>query len=154
MKKNSGFTLVEVLVSMLILALGLLGLAGLQSSGLRNNVSAYNRSQATILAYDMADRMRANVANSGGFSSSKYITATNNEIENQADCLTVSTTCSTTDMALQDLFEWHRDISAILPAGTGTISQSSNVYTIAVTWDDDRDGNSNNNPSFEMSFRL
>ena len=61
MKTHSGFTLIEVLISMLILAVGLLGLAGLQATGLRNNLSAYNRSQATQLAYDMADRMRANV---------------------------------------------------------------------------------------------
>ena len=62
MKTNTGFTLIEVLIAMLVLAVGLLGLAGLQATSLKNNQSAYNRSQATQLAYDMADRMRANVA--------------------------------------------------------------------------------------------
>jgi len=62
MKKHKGFTLIEVLVSMIVLAIGLLGLAGLQMSSLRNNLSAYHRSQATQLAYDMADRMRTNIA--------------------------------------------------------------------------------------------
>lgn len=55
-----GFTLVEVLVALLILSIGLLGLAGLQAGGLRSNHSAYLRSQAVMLAHDMADRMRSN----------------------------------------------------------------------------------------------
>ena len=55
----NGFTMVELLVAVLVLSIGLLGLAGLQAAGLRNNQSAYLRSQATILAYDVADRMRA-----------------------------------------------------------------------------------------------
>ena len=62
MNKNAGFTLIEVLIAMLVLAVSLLGLAGLQATSLRNNQSAYNRSQATQLAYDLADRMRANAA--------------------------------------------------------------------------------------------
>ncbi len=64
MKTNTGFTLIEVLIAMLVLAVGLLGLAGLQATSLRNNQSAYNRSQATQLAYDLADRMRANFTES------------------------------------------------------------------------------------------
>jgi type IV pilus modification protein PilV len=55
-----GFTLVEVLVTVVILAVGLLGLAGLQAVSMRNNHSAYERTQAVQLAYDMADRVRAN----------------------------------------------------------------------------------------------
>ena len=61
MNKNTGFTLIEVLIAMLVLAVGLLGLAALQASSLRNAQSAYNRSLATELAYDLADRMRANI---------------------------------------------------------------------------------------------
>jgi len=54
----------HALVAMLVLAIGLLGLAGLQVVGLRNNQSAYLRAQATQLAYDMADRMRTNILES------------------------------------------------------------------------------------------
>ena len=59
--KNTGFTLIEVLIAMLVLAGGLLGLAGLQATSLSNGQSAYNRSQATQLAYQLADNMRANI---------------------------------------------------------------------------------------------
>jgi type IV pilus assembly protein PilV len=57
-----GFTLTEVLIAVLVLAVGLLGLAGLQLAGMKSNHSAYLRSQATIAAYDLLDRMRADPA--------------------------------------------------------------------------------------------
>lgn len=56
-----GATLIEVLVAVLLLSFGIVGLAGLQMSGAKFNHSAYLRSQGTALAYDMADRIRANL---------------------------------------------------------------------------------------------
>lgn len=55
-----GFTLVEVLVALVILTIGLMGLAGMQTQGLSSSSSASVRSQATLYIYDMAERMRAN----------------------------------------------------------------------------------------------
>ncbi len=55
-----GFTLVEVLVALVVLSIGLLGLAGLQSQGLAGNSDALMRSQATLYVYDMIERMRVN----------------------------------------------------------------------------------------------
>lgn len=57
-----GVGLIEVLVAVLVLAIGLLGIAGLQSSTLKNNQSAFERSQAVTLSYLMLDAMRANVS--------------------------------------------------------------------------------------------
>src|SRR4030065_2717121 len=64
-----GFTLLEVLVAIVVMSIGLLGLAGLMASSLKNSHSAYQRTQATWLAYDALDRMRANrqVALAGGY---------------------------------------------------------------------------------------
>ncbi len=59
-----GFTLVEALVALLALSIGLLGIAGMQLTGMRANMSAGWRSQATYLGYDIIDRMRANRATS------------------------------------------------------------------------------------------
>ena len=56
---QQGFTLIEVLVTVIIMAVGLLGVAGLQLAGMRSNHSAFLRTQATIAAYDLIDRMRA-----------------------------------------------------------------------------------------------
>src|ERR1700733_499043 len=58
--RSGGFTLIEVLVSMVILSIGLLGIAKLMLFSSRSNDSAYLRSQATELAYEILDNMRAN----------------------------------------------------------------------------------------------
>ncbi|MCQ8117065.1 type IV pilus modification protein PilV [Methylomonas rosea] len=150
MIKSHGFTLIEVLIAILVLALGLLGMAGLQATALRNNVSAYNRSQATELAYDLADRVRANIA---GLNT--YTTVLPTSATAQSDCLTVSTTCTAADMAQNDLYEWNSNLTTTLPGGTGTISVSSGVYTITINWDDNRDGSVNSSdPNFQTTFRL
>lgn len=150
MKNETGFTLIEVLVSMLILSVGLLGLAGLQATSLRNNLSSHHRSQATQLAYDMADRMRANVADAGNFGTSVYITMVPSDAVVQGACTTTAG-CSTTLMAQQDLFEWNQAINAILPNGQGTITEVGGLFTITMNWDDDRDAN---DPNFIMRFQL
>ncbi|AMK78283.1 MULTISPECIES: type IV pilus modification protein PilV [Methylomonas] len=150
MIKSHGFTLIEVLIAMLVLALGLLGLAGLQATSLTNNVSAYNRSQATELAYDLADRIRANIAGLITYTSVLPANATA-----QSDCVAVSTTCTAADMAQNDLYEWNRNVTTTLPGGAGTIGVNSGVYTITINWDDNRDGNVNtSDPNFQTTFRL
>ena len=60
MTKSRGFTLIEVLIALVILSVGLLGLAGLQIISLKNNQSTYARGQANLMAMDVIDRIRAN----------------------------------------------------------------------------------------------
>lgn len=111
--KNSGFTLVEILVALLVLAIGLLGLALLQTSGLRLNTNSYSRSQATFLAYDIIDRMRANVA---GFQAGSYdvanATAYNTLWGAYTSCKNSTCNCDTTvcdspTLARYDLGRWY-----------------------------------------------
>jgi len=155
MKKNTGFTLIEVLISMLVLAVGLLGLAGLQATGLRNNLSAYNRSQATQMAYDLSDRMRANPADTNNLAASTYLTIVPTAATAQASCEQVANTCTPAQMAQNDLFLWNSNVTTVLPMGQGTIAFASSVYTITINWDDNRDGNRNtDDPNFQMSFQL
>ena len=74
--RQAGFSLIEVLVTMVVLSIGLLGVAGMQASGLRNNHAVYTKTQATNLAMDMAERIRANPkgrANYVGFDTSGTI---------------------------------------------------------------------------------
>ena len=161
MTKNTGFTLVEVLIAMLILAVGLLGLAGLQATSLRNTQSAYNRSQATQLAYDMADRMRANVADArlsvdaDPLTASAYLGAA----LQVANCTAVAG-CTPAQMAQNDLFEWNQDIdNALSASATGTIAAvpvlAPTGFTITITWDDNRDDNVDAaDPNFQMRFQL
>jgi type IV pilus assembly protein PilV len=148
MIKSPGFTLIEVLVSVLVLAVGLLGLAGLQAASLKNNQSAYNRSQATQLAYDIADRMRANVSGKAAYTVILPSSATA-----KTNCL-ATTGCTPAEMAENDLFEWNRSVSNNLPSGIGMLAVSANIYTISINWDDDRDENDTNNPDFQTRFQL
>lgn len=151
MKNETAFTLIEVLVSMLVLSVGLLGLAGLQATSLRNNLSAHHRSQATQLAYDMADRMRVNVEDAGNLAASTYITIDPvSGATEKTDCNSAPG-CSPAEMAENDIFQWNLGITTILPNGQGAIEVTGSLFTITINWDDDKAGN---NAIFIMRFQL
>ncbi|WP_324778922.1 type IV pilus modification protein PilV [Thiobacillus sedimenti] len=128
--KQSGFTLLEILVAMLVLAVGLLGLAGLMTSSMRNNLSASHRTQATWMAYDIVDRMRANRA---AAVTGNYATA----IGTPGAC---STAVPTGTVPQQDIAAWKNQLACVLPAGDGSVAvdAATRVATIVVQWNDSR----------------
>ena len=150
LQRQSGFTLIEILVASLILAIGLVGVAGLQALSLKNNQSAFMRSQATALAYDLADRMRANkqAAEAGAYDPANAAFTTG--------CRT-NTGCVPNTMAQHDLSEWNSLIAEYLPSGQGFVCIDStpndgadagspdcdgngSQFAIKLWWDDNRDG--------------
>ena len=130
-KTQRGFTLLEVLVAMAILAIGLLGLASLQTTAMQFTSSAYLRSQAANLAYDMVDRMRVNrqAVLSGDYADVIFVTP---------DCKSPLTLTGTIDE--QDEQAWQNALACTLPLGTGEITRTTNtnIFTITVQWDDSR----------------
>jgi type IV pilus assembly protein PilV len=120
--KQRGFSLIEVLVTVLILAIGLLGLAGLQSTSLRSNHSSLLRSQATVLAYDIADRLRAN----------------RTEALNGNYDIDLEETRTGTSIVATDIIAWKDNLAAMLPLGDGAIERDGTSFTITVQWDDTR----------------
>lgn len=122
--RQAGFSLIEVLVAIVVLSLGLLGMAGLQATGLKNNYSAHTRAQAAQYAYDMIDRMRANrvTAQAGGYN--RAIGAAAPACDNLVHC---------------DQAGWLADI-ATLPSGDGSVAVNGNVVTITIQWNDQRAG--------------
>ena len=126
-----GFTLFEVLIALVVLSVGLLGLASLQTNTLKFNQGAYLRSQATNLAYDMADRMRANRAAG---------------IANAYDDVAYATTLpacdpagvSGTTVAARDISAWRISLVCALPLGNGSIDTNGRTVTISVRWDETR----------------
>jgi type IV pilus assembly protein PilV len=137
-----GMTLLEVLVAVLILAIGLLGIAGLQSRGQAATAEASVRTHATILANELLDRMRINRSQSqnGGYAFTSAPTASVN-------CRVNS--CSTTRLRNFDIADWLTQVNTILPGGTAVSTYSTGAsavnrgrYEVAITWnvrDSERD---------------
>lgn len=125
-QSQRGATLIEVLVTLLVLSIGLLGMAGLEALSMQSNHSAYYRSQATFLSYDISDRMRANraVALSGGYDVD-FPASSNAHAESG-------------DRAAQDKAQWLNNLASTLPAGTGKVTRNGTLVSIEVRWDDSR----------------
>ncbi len=122
-RRQAAFTLIEVLISVVILSIGLLGLAGLQTTGLKSNNSAYLQSQASIHANDIIERMRANR------------TAALDADYNITDTTTTPTSDSSSSIADQDLTEW-RTLVSTLPSGTSSVTNNSGQVTVVISWND------------------
>ena len=131
-----GFTLLEVMIAMVIFSVGLLGLAGMQARGLQSNTTAQFRTIATIQAYDMADRIRANPR---GIADGDY-DAMGINIPGAVNCFTAN--CTATQMARLDHHEWNTNNGNVLPSGRGTVAGAGagSRFTIIVMWDEDRTG--------------
>ena len=119
-KTQRGTTLVEVLVALVVLSVGLLGIAALQMTSLRNNRGAHLRSQAQVLAYDIADRMRAN----------RNVALAN------AYVVALGVTPAGGTLNALDLQEWKATLAQALPSGDGEITRVGNMFRIRITWTD------------------
>ena len=132
---QSGFTLLEVMIALVIFSIGLLGLSGLQAISLQNNQVAYSRTVATMLAYDMADRIRNN--RTGTYSTAAIPAAA------PTSCVTSS--CLPAAMAAHDLWEWEQSLNAAqsnLLSAQGFITPAAGpTFTITIGWDEERKGN-------------
>jgi type IV pilus assembly protein PilV len=149
----SGFTMLEVLISIVVIAFGLLGVAGLQAFAVKNNQSAGARVVATALAMDMVDRLHSNWkgANEGAYNApnvTSYATGV-------PSCNT-STGCNQLQLAQNDLNEWQAQVAAALPKGVGIVCLTDtphigddpnangcngagiNTYAVKIWWSDDR----------------
>lgn len=123
--RQQGFSMIEVLISIVIVAFGLLGFAGLLTKSIKDNRVAYMRSQATIFSYDITERMRANrsAAINGSYT------------------IALGSSPAGGTMAALDLQEWKTNIAQALPDGDGAVSVDGNGNTtITLQWDDDGDG--------------
>jgi len=133
-RHHAGFTMMEVLVSIVIITVGLLGIAGLQALSLRSTAGAGLRTIATQLAYDMADRMRSNPE---GISVGAYDTTASPT--SVPACYTG--TCSFQQIAQQDLQDWLTSVQAQLPDGQAVICRDGtdpeNATSTATACDND-----------------
>jgi len=174
MKKNTaGFTLIEVLIALVILSIGLLGMAGIQLQGLRGTTSSTLRSDATILANDIAERIHTN---KDGVIFNNNINPAQNQIYSNVDtsainCAAPPTLCSASpgtpavaacaaplgpnSMAASDIFEFACGLTGtggvnnLLPGGSATITCDTpgcpfgSLLTLNVNWSEGTDNQGN-----------
>jgi len=130
---QAGFTLIEALVSIVVLAVGLLGLAFLQAQGMAFNTASYTRTQATLAAYDLVDRMRANpvAALTGAYQANTAPTSYTN-------CDVTGAGCDTAQLAAFDLGRWFAQVQTDMGASVtaDVVFTGPNLYTITLTWTD------------------
>ena len=135
---HRGFSLIEVMVAVLIVSLGLLGIAGTLLTATRSASSSYLEQNAVQYAYDMVDRMRANAnaVTAGGPYTATLSAPTSAP---SANCNTSS--CSSAQMAAWDVWEWQSLLHSNLPNGLGSVTVASGTdntvtITVKVQWID------------------
>ena len=132
MKRHQrGVSLIESMIALLVISIGLLGIAAMQVTAMKQNSSAMHHSQAVWIGYDMADRIRANFGQFDNYSSKNTGAVT------AKDC---SAGCSASDLVTSDVADWSALVQK-LPSGYGAISTPvANQLLIQVMWDDEGTG--------------
>ncbi|WP_428310076.1 type IV pilus modification protein PilV [Hydrocarboniphaga sp.] len=142
-QRQDGFTLIEVLITIFVTAVGLLTVAGLQAASKKVNFETAQRTSATALAQDMVERMRANPG-----AKSSYLTSDATTVASATGCAAASAACSSTDLAAYDVYQWgqrllgaeERDAGnnstggLVNPTGCITYNSTSKVYRVVVAW--------------------
>ncbi len=142
---SAGFSLLEVLIALVILSVGLLGIAALISTALKSNGSAYMRTQATAQAYNIIDRMRANFPAALNLSYNTAMPATPAP-SGSTVCTGTGANCDSATLAAYDIAQWEYDLAQHLPQGRGSVTSAISAtsagslvnVTIRVLWNDSR----------------
>ena len=137
--KHKGVSLIEVLVTVFILASGLLGMAALQSRSLSYNNIAYLNTQANMIAYDMLDRIKANTVFS--VDGPGYAASLGNAPANYPNTCEIGD-CTPSELTAYDISQWKFILDQQLPDGDGSILKTDTpegrIYTITVFFDDSK----------------
>ena len=135
-----GFSMIEVLISLLLLAFGMLGVAAMQTAALKNNLSSLQRAQTSTLAYFLMDAMRANVAGAeGGYYNLGSI---NDDSSRVCSPPTSLTTPPEAALASSDLAVWFDVVRNAVGNSSDTCALvqcgATSVCTVRVFWNDER----------------
>ena len=174
LQQQHGFSLIEVLISVVIISIGLLGVASMQYVGLRDSNRSGERGQATILAYDMADRMRMNpqAVYDGQYlidADTPPAAPPGSDGSPETYCLTnfsgtaIPNFCDPQNLADADTYNWFQGVEDILPGGVASITcidsdagdghpcSQGSVHLITLMWDEQREGVTGTNCSGDLS---
>ena len=127
-RRIAGFTLIEVLIALIIMSVGMLGIAGLYVHSMQAGRTSVLRHNAVTLAGDIADRIRANPRAGAAYG----LAGANN------NCVNGGIDCTIGEMAANDIFLWDQQAAATLPNGQVNVVFDNGVippeYTITITW--------------------
>ncbi len=127
-RRQVGASLLEVLIAVLILAIGMLGVAAMQAMSLRNSLSALERSQATVQSYAILDAMRANIVEARADQYNLALAA--------APC---APPAAGTTLPTRDLNNWIGSLQLTLgPSACGAVACAASVCEITIRWNDER----------------
>lgn len=122
-----GMSLVEVLVTLVLISVGLLGVAALQVTSLKSNQESYARSQASALASDIMERIRANQLGKAAYAAAFDGLGTGGNAR-----------------ATADLTAWQQTIDRLLPGGAavtaGSVQVNGDIVTITIRWAEREEG--------------
>jgi type IV pilus assembly protein PilV len=145
----TGFTLIETMVALVVLSVGMIGVAALHGQSLSWNGTAIRRGTAINLAGDISDRIRVNRGAELAYEGA----AADNNCDDPTGGGGVD--CSPAEMAAHDLFIWQTLVANSLPGGQGVVdvdtATNPTTYSITVSWDESTDANP---VSFSMDFQL
>lgn len=148
LQKQTGFTLLESMLTLFVLTIGILGVAGLQMRGMDSGRLASQRMIVVVKTQEIIERMRANV----GYGTPIFFKADkiprnnlmfyNGAVATNGNCNDGTTVCNPAALAADDINEWRTSLAAALPTLTGTAiavtpaaSQNSPyTVTVTVTW--------------------
>jgi type IV pilus assembly protein PilV len=133
---SSGFTLVEVLIALLIMSIGMLGIAGVYVHSMQAGRTSLLRHHAITLAGDAAERIRANPRAGAAYAAAG---ANNN-------CVGGGVNCTPAQMAANDIFSWGAEAADLLPGGAVVVAFADPApgvtpptYTITINWTEPND---------------
>jgi type IV pilus assembly protein PilV len=134
--RQFGLGMIESLITLLIISIGLLGIAVLQVTSLKQSASANWHSQAAWYSYEMTDRINANRGAFGTYAGIDTLAQDATPDLPDQDCQTA--VCSVAQMVVADAKEW-QFLVRNLPQGRGFVSQTAGLLTVSVMWDDGND---------------
>lgn len=140
---QAGLSLIEVLVSVVVLSIGLLGMAGLQSTAYRVNHDSFLRATAISQVNTIIDRMRTNRQAISAGSFNQFPIPNSPPVTAKKTCAQ----CTPAQLAAIDFNNWNIENQNLLPSGRGTIAGNGTVFTITVMYDKDRTGATGTNCS-------
>jgi type IV pilus assembly protein PilV len=147
-----GFSMIEVLVALTIISIALLGSAGMQLRAMQLGQGSQMRTQAILLADDLAERMEAN--KTAAVKAGLYVVAETSTAPTSPPACT--TACAADDMAALDLYQWQTLVPTLLPQSSWAVRQAvagnPSTYEITVKWTDSRGDKANRTDAADVTF--